>query len=113
MWLLKELLTINLIDRFYQLFLVPDHVKIIIEHNIIVTEQRSSAQNFEFPVVAVEVANSIAQNKFPDSFLFGAGTSAYQIEGIHNSNGIKMFLLFIIYLIIVLINFKTWKLYIK
>lgn len=74
----------NLIGFFYQ----SDYrTNFLFQSNINVKESRDTAKSFEFTHESMKAARSIANNQFPDEFFFGAGSSAYQIEGAYHSPG--------------------------
>lgn len=88
MWPISELMTVNILTNLIGMFFQADYSSdIVIQMNIKVIEKIASAQSFEFSAAAIEAASAIEQNKFPDKFLFGAASSAYQIEGAYNSPG--------------------------
>lgn len=80
--------TMNMLSSFVSYFYVGDYSKnFVIQSNINVIEPKESAKSFEFSLEATEAARSIANNQFSDKFLFGAGSSAYQVEGAFHSPG--------------------------
>lgn len=93
MWPLTQVLSINMLSNLVGLFYVADYSSdSLISMNVNIKEKNTIAESFEFTTDAMRVAHAVAQDRFPNSFLFGAASSAYQIEGAYNSSGINRFI---------------------
>ncbi|XP_008204318.1 myrosinase 1 [Nasonia vitripennis] len=86
MWL-TQVLTFNMLSDLVGLFYVADYSSdSLISMNINIKEKNSILESYEFATEAMRVTHAVAQNRFPNMFLFGAASSAYQIEGAYNSS---------------------------
>lgn len=90
MWFINVnvITTMNIISNLVSHFYEGDYSKnFSIKSNINVLESKEAAKSFEFSPEAMKAAQSITKDQFSDKFLFGAGSSAYQIEGAYRSPG--------------------------
>ncbi|KAJ8668936.1 hypothetical protein QAD02_000195 [Eretmocerus hayati] len=85
MWPFSDIFVINVVGNFLGMFIRSHYGNdLLIQNNVRIIEEKVMVKSFEFSQEAIEAANSLAEGRFPESFLFGAATSAYQTEGASN-----------------------------